>query len=58
MCEHLKKVVSGALGLAFLFTLSSTSLLSPLWAMGSKKGATSPPAARKKDAPVATAGGP
>ncbi len=55
MCEHLKKVVSGPLGLAFLFTLLSTSLVSPLWAMGSKKGATSPPpAAGKKGAPVAT----
>ena len=52
MCEHLKKVVSVALGLAFLFTLLSTSLASPLWAMGSKKGASSPPAVKKKGSPA------
>ena len=52
MCEHLKKVVSGALGLIFLFTLSSAIPPSDLWAMGSKKGATSPPAAKKKAPPV------
>jgi len=52
MGRKAKKVASGALGLIFLFTLSSASLVSPLWAMGSKKGATSPPAAKKKGSPV------
>ena len=55
MCRNLKKVVWGTLGLIFLFTLSSTCLLSPLWAMGSNKWATSPPAAKKKASPVPTA---
>ena len=52
MGRKAKKVVSGILGLIFLFTLSSATLLSSLWAMGSKKGATSAPAAKKKGSPV------
>jgi hypothetical protein len=54
MYRHLKKVVSGALGLIWLFTPLSTSLVSPLWAMGSKKEAPSPPAVPTKGAPVPT----
>jgi hypothetical protein len=54
MHEQPKKVVSGALGLIVLFVLVSTSLVSPLWAMGSNQGASSPPATRKKATPVPT----
>jgi hypothetical protein len=52
MGQKTKKVVSGALGLIFLFTLSSARLLSPLWAMGSNQGASSAPSAKKKGSPA------
>jgi hypothetical protein len=52
MGQKAKKISSLVLGMFFLFTISQGTLLSRLWAMGSNKGVTSPPAAKKKGPPV------
>ncbi len=54
MGQETKRVFSVVLGLVFLLTLFPAIHLPYLWGMGSKKGATSAPAAKKKGTPVPT----